>query len=79
MLTADILFDLSRFEHALLFQDNQPVWSALKDLKRYIEEFSCPEATFRELAEPICRQCQDFESRDKYSCLKLLLYFAWQL
>ncbi len=57
MLTADILFDLSRFDHAALFQADQPVWSALKELKRYMDEFTYPESTFAELADatPVSR------------------------
>ncbi|MEJ2475346.1 MAG: hypothetical protein P8Y74_15865 [Desulfobacterales bacterium] len=51
MLTADTLFDLSRFDHASLFQADQPVWSALRMLKQYMDEFTYPEGTFRELAD----------------------------
>ena len=43
MLTADILFDLSSFEHAALFSPDQPVWSALKGLKQYMDQHRYPE------------------------------------
>lgn len=43
MLNADILFDLSRFEHAALFAADQPVWEALKGLKNYMERYPYPE------------------------------------
>ncbi len=42
MLTADILFDLSTFEHAALFGPDQPVWSALKGLKPYMDQYRYP-------------------------------------
>lgn len=51
MLTADILFDLSRYDHASLFQAEQPAWSALKLLKPYMDEFTYPEDALRELAD----------------------------
>jgi len=51
MLTADILFDLSCFDHAPLFQADQPVWSALKNLKRYVEEFNYSGETLRDIAD----------------------------
>lgn len=53
MLTADILFDTSRFDHASLFRVDQPVWSALKGLKNYMDNLTYPEDLFRELAESI--------------------------
>jgi bifunctional N-acetylglucosamine-1-phosphate-uridyltransferase/glucosamine-1-phosphate-acetyltransferase GlmU-like protein len=40
MLSADLLFDLTRFSHAGLFSDGQPVWSALQNLKHYMNDFA---------------------------------------
>lgn len=42
MLDAASLFDLGAFEHAALFADNQLVWSALSDLKPYMDSFVYP-------------------------------------
>jgi len=39
MLTADILFDLSQYAHADLFEKDQPVWTALQDLTGYLNDF----------------------------------------
>ncbi len=40
MLSADLLFDLTHFSHASLFSDDQPVWSALQNLKHYMNSVS---------------------------------------
>ncbi len=37
MLTANSFFDLSEFDHAQLFDDNHYVWSALDNLKGYMD------------------------------------------
>ncbi len=50
MLSADILFDLSRFDHASIFRLDQPVWSALLDLKSYLDDFTYQKELFADLA-----------------------------
>lgn len=42
MLEADSLFDTEKFPHAALFSDSEPVWSALRDLKFYMDNYSYP-------------------------------------
>ncbi len=37
MLTPDVLFDLARFSHKDLFDDNEPVWAALQKLSNYLD------------------------------------------
>lgn len=49
MLTADTLFDLTHFAHAKLFRDDRPVWSALRDLSDYMDEYSYPHSLFSTL------------------------------
>lgn len=39
MLSPELLFDLSSFAHRRLFSENEPVWSALQNLARYLQEF----------------------------------------
>lgn len=53
MLSADMLFDLSGFSHAALFSSDRPVWSALQDLKQYMDEFSYPKDLFSPLADGV--------------------------
>ena len=53
MLSADILFDLKIFSHAPLFSADRPVWSALQDLKKYMNEFSYPADLFNCLADGV--------------------------
>ncbi len=50
MLSADLLFDLTRFSHAALFSADQPVWSALQGLKQYMDDYSYPTTLFARLA-----------------------------
>lgn len=42
MLNAESLFDLSSFSHATLFSDSEYVWSALADLKKYMDNYAYP-------------------------------------
>ena len=51
MLTAATLFDLTNFTHAKLFREDQPVWSALRDLKDYMDGCSYPRSLFSTLKE----------------------------
>ena len=53
MLSAEMLFDLSRFSHAALFSTDRPVWSALLDLKRYMGDFTYPAGLFNCLADGV--------------------------
>ncbi|WP_420421645.1 UDP-N-acetylglucosamine diphosphorylase [Simkania sp.] len=39
-LTHELFFDLKSFEHQVLFEEGQPVWNALKNLKAYLESLS---------------------------------------
>lgn len=43
MLTAADFFDLSSFEHASLFQPEEPVWAALARLKPYMDSLAFPQ------------------------------------
>lgn len=45
MLTAADFFDLSSFEHAGLFQADEPVWTALARLKTYMESLRYSDLT----------------------------------
>jgi len=40
MLLAESLFDTTTFSHHVLFSDTEPVWSALRDLKHYMDSFT---------------------------------------
>jgi carbonic anhydrase/acetyltransferase-like protein (isoleucine patch superfamily) len=42
MLTAKSLFDLSDFTHSAIFKDDQYVWSALNNLKQYMDAYTYP-------------------------------------
>ncbi|MCB2216642.1 MAG: hypothetical protein KQH59_11270 [Desulfobulbaceae bacterium] len=42
MLTASSLFDYHAFAHAALFTSDEPVWSALKRLRPYMENYHYP-------------------------------------
>ena len=53
MLSAGLLFDLTHFSHAGLFSDDQPVWSALQNLKQYMNEFSYQDELFRRLSDGV--------------------------
>ena len=37
MLLANSLFDTTSYAHRTLFSDSQPVWSALNDLRGYMD------------------------------------------
>ncbi|MBT8330114.1 MAG: hypothetical protein HKP52_08330 [Desulfofustis sp.] len=50
MLSADLLFDLTHFSHAALFSEDQPVWSALQNLKKYMDDYHYQEQLLRSLA-----------------------------
>ena len=53
MLSAEMLFDLKSFPHAALFSADRPVWSALQDLKQYMDEFTYPADLFSCLADGV--------------------------
>ena len=38
-MKAEHFFNLDNFTHAALFSDSEPVWSALRDLKAYIDDY----------------------------------------
>lgn len=42
MLTAEMLFDLSQYNHRLLFPQDKAVWTALHDLKGYLADLTYP-------------------------------------
>ncbi len=42
MLNAESLFDLSDFSHSAVFTNGEYVWSALNNLKQYMDEYSYP-------------------------------------
>lgn len=44
MLTPHSFFDLSDYRHPTLFNESEPVWSALVRLKTYMDSFSYPAA-----------------------------------
>lgn len=46
MLRPDLLFDLTGFAHRSVFTDDEPVWSALQNLSRYLAEFDYPNGLF---------------------------------
>lgn len=43
MLSTKSFFDLCDFSHTSLFDNDKPVWEALNDLKRYMDEHRYPE------------------------------------
>ena len=53
MLSADLLFDLTRFSHAALFSTDRPVWSALQGLKQYMDDYTYPGDLFAGLASGV--------------------------
>jgi bifunctional N-acetylglucosamine-1-phosphate-uridyltransferase/glucosamine-1-phosphate-acetyltransferase GlmU-like protein len=53
MLSADLLFDLTHFSHAALFSEDKPVWSALHNLKKYMDDYIYQEDLFRSLADGV--------------------------
>ncbi|MGI9536145.1 MAG: hypothetical protein ACR2PB_03680 [Desulfocapsaceae bacterium] len=53
MLSAEMLFDLKSFSHASLFSTDRPVWSALQDLKKYMDDFSYPADLLNCLADGV--------------------------
>ena len=53
MLSADLLFDLTHFSHAALFSIDRPVWSALQDLKQYMNDYSYPSDLLASLANGV--------------------------
>ena len=53
MLTADMLFDLSRYRYASLFREDRPVWSALQDLRDYLDGFNYPEQLLQHLSSGV--------------------------
>lgn len=53
MLSADLLFDLSEFDHGALFSSDRPVWSALQDLKQYLDGLTYPTHLFSRLADAV--------------------------
>jgi len=40
LLSYELFFDLSSFDHHALFQKDKPVWQALHDLKAYLDQLS---------------------------------------
>ena len=53
MLSADLLFDLREFSHASLFAGDRPVWSALQDLKDYMDSYAYTKHLFSRLADGV--------------------------
>ena len=53
MLSADLLFDLREFSHASLFAGDRPVWSALQDLKNYMDSYAYTKHLFSRLADGV--------------------------
>lgn len=51
MLLAESLFDLSRSAHRSLFSETEPVWSALRKLKKYMNALDYQSALFAPLAD----------------------------
>lgn len=65
MLTAPSLFTYHRFAHASLFSQNSPVWTALQNLRSYMDAFTYPIMLPPELTggTPLARPVVIHESR----------------
>ena len=49
-MNAQLLFNIDSYAHAALFSETEPVWSALRDLKTYMDNYPFDSDIFSEIA-----------------------------